>query len=230
MKELLFLLADLFMIGVGFRYGWLFIRRYHNYLLGLEWMIVATSGTNFLVWSLLGGSEDSPLYPVAYFFDAFSRSIGITLIAVLGLMRVTHRYSASVRVEVGAFAIAIAAGLYLGQFRAHEFHVGPATFYVVANALATVFFAYFSWRLWKIGATSDAVLTGAATTLAGAVVLMYDFFPFPDDEYRTTFYIIALTAWGLQMMTYYRGYRTLYDHNVATGVEPAHDHRKAVRA
>lgn len=228
MKEMLFLLADLWMIGVGFYYGWKFIRRYHNYLIGLEWIVVATSGSNFLIWSLLGGSTDSPLYPVAYFFDAFSRSVGIPLIAVLGLMRVTHRYRASVRVEVGAFALAIVVGLYLGQFRGHDFYAGPATYYVIANGLATVFFAYFSWRLWNIGDKKNAISTGLATTAAAAVVLMYDFFPFPDDKYRTGFYIIALTTWGFQMFTYFRGYRSLHEHNVATGLErPADSHTLA---
>lgn len=57
-KELLFMVADLWMIFAGFFYGWKFIRRYQNYLLGLEWMIVATSGTNFLIWSAIKGSED----------------------------------------------------------------------------------------------------------------------------------------------------------------------------
>ncbi|MYT25890.1 transporter, partial [Streptomyces sp. SID7760] len=78
MKEALFLLADLWMIFVGYFYGWKLIRRYGNYLLGLEWMVVATSGSNFLLWSLLGGDSGSVLYDVAYFFDAFSRSVGIT--------------------------------------------------------------------------------------------------------------------------------------------------------
>ena len=36
MKDLLFMLADLWMIFAGFFYGWKFIRRYNNYLLGLE--------------------------------------------------------------------------------------------------------------------------------------------------------------------------------------------------
>ncbi|WP_063009264.1 hypothetical protein [Nocardia nova] len=230
MKELLFFVADLWMIVVGYRYGWRFVRRYRNYLLGLEWMIVATSGTNFLVWSLLGSPTGSPLYDVAYFFDAFSRSVGITLILVLGLMRVTHGYKAGVAVDVGAFGLAIAAGLYLQQFRGHELHLGPATFYVVVNVLTTIFLAYFVWRLWKIGAKAPAIATGLVSAAATAVVLMYDFFPFPDDEYRTGFYILALTTWGFQMFVYFRAYGALHDHNVARGIEPAPDAHSAVRS
>lgn len=230
MKELLFLLADLWMIVVGFTYGWKFIRHYGNYLLGLEWMVVATSGTNFLLWSLVSGDEGHVLYDIAYFFDAFSRSVGITLIAVLGLMRVTHRYKPSVTVEVGVFGLAIAAGLYLQQFRGHELHVGPASYYLVVNLLTTAFLAYFSWRLWTIGAKGHAVAAGLASAAATAIALMYDFFPFPDDAHRTVFYILALTTWGLQMFVYYRAYGALHDHNVESGLEPAGDAHQAVRA
>lgn len=230
MKDMLFLLADLFMIVVGFRYGWRLVREHHNYLLGLEFMIVATSGSNFLLWSLIGGDEDHVLYDVAYFFDAFSRSVGITLILVLGLLRVTHRYKASVPVEVGAFAIAIGAGLYLQQFRGHELHVGPATYYLVVNLLTTVFLAYFVWRLWNINARGLASATALASAAATAIALMYDFFPFPDDDHRTVFYILALTTWGCQMFVYFRAYSALHAHNVARGLEPRADTRTAVRA
>lgn len=229
MKELLFLLADLLMIVAGFRYGWRFIRRYDNYLLGLEWMIVAASGCNFLVWSLLSGDTSSVLYDVAYFLDAFSRSIGITLILVLGLLHVTHRYNPSRVVDVAAFGLAIVAGLYLQQFRGHELHVGPATFYLVVNALTTVFLAYFCWRVWSVGARGTAVGAGLATAAAAGIALTYDFFPFPDDEYRTTFYVLALTTWGLQMVLYYRSYVVLHDHNAAAGSQP-HGTRRVARA
>ncbi|NBH12061.1 transporter [Amycolatopsis sp. SID8362] len=227
MKELLFMLADLWMIFAGFFYGVKFIRRYANYLLGLEWMIVATSGTNFLVWSLLGGDDGSFLYTVAYFFDAFSRSVGITLILVMGLMRVTHRYKPSLAADIGAFAVAIAAGAYLQQFRGEHLHVGPATFYIVVNVLTTLFLAYFSVRLWKIGAKTLAIAAGLATAAGTAIALTYDFFPFPDDQHRTVFYILALGTWGTQLFVYFRCYRALHEHNVRTGVEPASHSRSA---
>lgn len=231
MKEMLFMLADLWMIFAGFFFGWKFIRRYGNYLLGLEWMIVATSGSNFLLWALLGGDEDSFLYTIAYFFDAFSRSVGITLILVLGLMRVTHRYKPSVAVDIGVFALAAAAGLYLQQFRADKLHLGPATFYVVVNVLTTIFLAYFVWRLWRIGARKLALAT-ALVTLAGSVIaITYDFFPIPgDDAHRTLFYTAALATWGFQMFVCFFAYRALHDHNVAAGVEPESSRQSVARA
>ncbi|WP_407555439.1 transporter [Streptomyces sp. Pv4-95] len=231
MKELLFLLADLWMIFAGFFFGWKLIRQYGNYLLGLEWIIVATSGSNFLVWSLLGGDEGSILYSIAYFFDAFSRSVGITLILVMGLMRVTHRYKPSWAVDTGVFALAIAVGLYLQQFRGHELHVGPATYYVIVNALTTLFLAYFSWRLWKIRAKGLAIGAALVTAAGTAIALIYDFFPIAgDDEYRTTHYILALGTWGFQLFVYFLSYRALHNHNVATGAEAASNERSVARA
>ncbi|MFI5506236.1 transporter [Mycobacterium sp. NPDC051804] len=216
MKDVFFLMADIWMIFVGFYYGSKFIRSYGNYLLGLEWMVVATSGSNFLLWALLGGGEDSVLYDLAYFFDAFSRSIGITLILVMGLAAVTHRYKPTAAVDVGVFGLAIAGGLYLRQFHDETLHVVPATFYVVVNLLTALFLAYFTKRLWEIGAKRVAIWTGLVTIAATTIAITYDFFPFPfDDENRTFFYTAALATWGTQGFIYFFAYRVLHAYNRA---------------
>lgn len=216
MKDIAFLLADVWMIFVGYFYGWRFIRRYGNHLLGLEWMVVATSGTNFLLWSLLGADEGSVFYDVAYFFDAFSRSVGITLILVLGLMAVTHRYKPTLAVEVGVFGLAIAGGLYFKQFAGEELHVVPATFFVVVNLITTLFLLYVAKRLWDAGARRLAIGTALVTAAAFVVAITYDFFPFSfDDANRTLFYTLALATWGTQGFVYFLAYRALHDHNVS---------------
>lgn len=221
MKVVLFLLADLWMIGVGYVYGLRFLRTYGNHLLGLEWMIVATSGTNFLLWSLLGARDDSVLYDLAYFLDAFSRSFGITLILVLGLMAVTHRYKPSRAVEIGAFGLAIVGGLYLRQFADGQLHAGPAAFFLVMNVLTTVFLLWFAKRLWDVGATSHALWTALVTVAAAAIALTYDFFPWPfDDQDRTYFYTAALATWGTQGFVYFRAYRAMHAHNQVTRESP----------
>ncbi|WP_373291723.1 transporter [Nocardia rhizosphaerihabitans] len=213
------------MTFAGFTYGFKFIRRYKNYLLGLEWIVIGTSGLNVLVWILLGNDKHSIQVPLVYFFDAFSRSFGLTLILVLGLMQVTHRYKPPVAVEIGAFALAIGAGVYLQQFRFPEFYMGPATFYLITNALTTVFLIYFSWRLWQIGAKGLAIGAGLTTAAGTAVALMDDFFRFPgDDELRTKFYIFALAVWGFQLYAYYISYQKLHAHREETGSQPASEH------
>ncbi|MFJ7074193.1 transporter [Streptomyces sp. NPDC098781] len=227
MKEALFLLADLWMIFAGYFYGWKFIRRYGNYLLGLEWMVVATSGSNFLLWSLFGAKSDSVLYDLAYFFDAFSRSVGITLILVLGLMKVTHRYEPSRRVDIGVFGTAIVAGLFLRQFHGADLHTGGiafwvAVFYVVVNLLTAVFLGYFAKRLWNAGARWPAVWTALVTAAGITIAITYDFFPLAfDDANRTIFYTAALATWGTQGFVYFRAYRALHDRNAASDANQA---------
>jgi hypothetical protein len=219
MKVSLFIAADLWMVFAGLRYGWKFIGQYGNFLLGLEWLIVGTSGVNYLIWALLGASEANPQSAGVHFLDSFSRAVGITLILVLGLMAATHRYKPPVAVDVAVFGLGIAAGAYLMRFGAgHDLHTGPAAAYVVANALTTAFLAYLVHRLWSIGAKALAAWSGLATAAGLFVALTYDFFPLPfDDADRTIFAICALTTWGTQLFVYFFAYRALHDHNVGCG-------------
>jgi hypothetical protein len=221
MKDMLFLLADVWLIVVGFFCGWQFLRNYGNWLLGLECLVVGVSATNFLVGTLMGTEENIP-YAIAFTLDAFSRSFGFTLVLVLGLMVVTHRYKPTLAVEVGAFSLAIAGGLLLAGYNDGTLHVAPATFYMVMNLLTTGFLAYFVKRLWDIGAKQLAGVAAAVTAAGTAIALGYDFFPLSfDDDYRTIFFTAALTTWGAQGITYYSAYRALHAHNLSTVVEPS---------
>lgn len=231
MKDALFILADLWMIFACYVYGVKFIRRYDNYLLGLELLVVGTSGTNFLLWSLFSGSEQSIMYQLAYFFDAFSRSVGVTLILVMGLMRVTHNYRPSHAVDIAVFALAIFAGLFLRHFHGQDVYGDPATFavslfYVVVNLITAGFLAYFVKRLWEAGAQGHAIATALVTIAASTVAITYDFFPLPfDDSNRTIFYTFALATWGAQAFVYFHAYRVLDAHSRAiTSGSKDHDY------
>jgi hypothetical protein len=211
--ELLFAVADIWMVAVGFTYGIKFIRNHKNYLLGIEWIVVATSGTNFLIYGLIKAGHDSPMYAFAYFLDAFSRSTGITLILVLGLMKVTHRYKPSAMVDVAAFGLAAVAGFVLSQF-AEEIGNPGKIFYIVVNVLTTIFLIYFVKRLWNINVRGHAVLAAVATACGFFIAAIYDFVHIPgDDAEHTIFYILALSTWGLQMFAYYRAYRMFDTYN-----------------
>lgn len=227
LKTALYALADLFMIVAGLTYGWKFIRNYQNYLLGLEWIIVGTSGTNFLIYGLVGANETSPMYHLAFFLDAFSRSIGITVILVLGLMRVTHGFKPSPAFDIGVFALAIVGGLVM-LFFAHDLGVTAAIFYVVMNALTTLFLLYFAWRLWNVGEYGNAIAVTVVTAAAAAIAGVYDFYHIPgDDQHHTIFYILALTTWASQLTVYYFGYRALHNSNERMGV-PRHEITESV--
>jgi hypothetical protein len=246
--SLTFLIGDVIMIAGGYWAGWKFIKQYRNYLLGIEWLIVATSGLNFLVWALrfpddAKAGEASFQYSAAFFLDAFSRSVGITLLLVVGFLAVTHRYKSSLAVDVGIFALGIGAGLYLGQSKFqdhvddsghHILYTGPATIYLVGNLLTLIFLLYLTKRLWDIGTTRVAVATLLVSLAGTGIALGYDFFPFPNSvdplDERPLFYSLALTVWGLQLITYLFAYRALHNHNVARGLEPAHQTARAVPA
>lgn len=220
MRDLLFLAADVSLIVAGLYYGWQFLRRYHNHLLALEWLVVGSSATNFLLWALLGGSEDSPLYDLAYALDAFSRSFGITLILVIGLLAVTHRWRPPVWVEVGITALALAGALAFGGLHSDtDVNIPLATFYVVTNLLTACFLLWFASRLWAIGARPQAVLTALVTAAASYIAITYDFFPWSfDDADRTLFYTAALSTWAAQGIVYFHGYRAMHEHNVRSEV------------
>lgn len=222
MKDLLFLAADLWLMAVTWYFGIRMLRTFGNHLLTLEYLVVAVSSTNFLFWALLGGDESSPMYNLAYALDAFSRSFGFTLILVIGLMTVTHRWKPPLRLEIGVTLLAAVSGVVLGrlhndQLQYDALHLSVAVFYVVTNVLTTVFLAYFAHRLWKAGKTRIAALTGLVTAAGTFVALTYDFFPFSfDDANRTIFYTVALTVWGCQGAVYYYAYSALHAHNAVT--------------
>lgn len=223
-REALFLVADLWAIAVGFTYGIRFIRKHHNYLLGLEWIIVATSCTNFFVFAAVKGTHDSPMYTAAAFLDAFSRSVGITLILVLGLMQVTHRYKPSLAVEIGSFALAAVLGFLLVGYQDTSYATPARIFFIVVNVLTTCFLIYFCRRLWQIGEHGHAVWAGIATLCGFLIAATYDFVQIPGDGIdRPLFYALALFSWGLQMFTYYRAYTAFDAYNKRVDAAAGHD-------
>lgn len=227
MKDLLFLASDVWLMATTWIFGIRMWRNFHNHLLTLEYFVVAVSSTNFLLWSMLGGDERSPMYHLAYILDAFSRSFGFTLLLILGLLVVTHGRKPSLGVKIGATALTTVAAIVLGPIHndhlVHDtLHVSIATFYVVTNLITTAFLLYFTKRVWETGATRLALLTGLVTLAATYVAVIYDFFPYSfDDEYRTIFYTVALTVWGCQAITYYYAYKALYDARTASRTMPA---------
>lgn len=215
MRDVLFAAADIWMIAIGFICGIKFIRTYSNWLIGLEWIIMATSGTNFLIYGVTKAGADSPMYHIAYFLDAFSRSIGFTVILVLGLLAVTHRCHPPRSVEVGAFALAGILGYFLSEF-ATEIGTPGKVFFLVMALGVSAFFVYYGQRLWALGEHTHAVWVWIATVLNVVVASIYDFWHIPgDDAAHTLFYILALFTWGLTMLVVYRSYVAFDAHNRA---------------
>ncbi|MFI8975053.1 hypothetical protein ACIGO9_19360 [Nocardia asteroides] len=209
-RMILVLLADLAMVGAGFYYGIKLLRGFRNFLLGLEWVVMAVSGVNVLYLAAINVDHESLSYHAMVFFDAFSRSFGMTVILILGLMAVTHRYRPSWVVE----ALAIVAGIAVGLNRALEPRaVEPswAVFYLVMNLAAALFvFVYLVPKLWRGGDLCNATWVALGAALGAFVAIIYDYFPIPgDDADHTLFYIISLTIWALMIVTFSRGYLAL---------------------
>ncbi|WP_181064872.1 hypothetical protein [Nocardia nova] len=209
----LLLATDLWMAAAGLYYGVQIIRRYRNYLLGLEWLVIGVSGANVLFLGATGVDHSGVSYHLMVFFDAFSRSFGMTLVFVLGMMAVTRGYRASPLVEAAAFGAATVVGLW------RTIDVRPVSppwslFYLALNLAVAVFMVTVAGRLWRIGERRCAAGVFIATILGAIVASTYDFVHIPgDDADHTLFYIPACAIWALMVTTYYHGYRALDDHN-----------------
>ncbi|WP_395505568.1 hypothetical protein [Ectopseudomonas hydrolytica] len=203
-KEALALLSSVFLIFCGVQYGLKYVRVRKNYLLGFEWLIVAFSASNLLFF-LLTGFE--PSYSISLFLDAFSRAFGVPIVAVLGLMAVTHNYKPSVAKDVVIFAVTFAATFVLVLA---DFVKGPLPyFYLLMWCSYTVFLVYFSWRLLRVGEHLHALLNTLAAAAALAIAVIYDFFPIPGDDDQMVFMIYALAVWGIQIVQQYYAYGAL---------------------
>jgi hypothetical protein len=203
-KTIVFLLADVLMVAAGIVYGWKFVRK-RNYLLGIEWWVVATSGTNFFFYAL---TNSQFLYDISYFFDAFSRAFGLPLIGVAGLMAVTHRYRPSGLTDVLWFVGCIAGTVVLVSVDA----VAPAKpwFYLVMWTLYSFYLAYFAWRLLQAGARAHALGMTVVLVTSQVIATVYDFFHIPgDDAQHTLFYIAALSTWAYSLFETYHAYCAL---------------------
>ncbi|WP_413768780.1 hypothetical protein [Rhodococcus pyridinivorans] len=215
-RMIVMLLADLAMVIAGFYYGYKLLRGFRNFLLGLEWVIMAVSGVNVLYLGAISLDPESFSYSLMVFFDAFSRSFGMTVIIVVGMMAVTHCYRPSWWVE----ALAILAGIAVGLNRALDprpVELSWAIFYLVMNLVAALFmFAFMVPKLWRAGDRGNATWVAIGTGLGAFVAIIYDFVTLPgEDADHSLFYIISLWIWALMIVTFSRGYLALERFNAA---------------
>ena len=197
------LLACVLLVLCGVTYGIKFLKK-QNYLLGFEWLIVAFSGSNLLIYLL---TEWKINYSISFFLDAFSRGFGIPIVATLGLMAVTHNYKPSVSKDVVIFATSFAATfvLVLADFVREPLPY----FYVIMWSGYTIYLAYFTWQLVCARENLHALATAVGAVVALVVALVYDFFPIPGDDTKMVFMTFALTTWSYTMVQLYYAYGAL---------------------
>ncbi len=191
------------LIICGLYYGAAFIGR-RNYLLGGEFLIVGISATNFAIFIVTGWLAN---YNVAIFLDAFSRGVGIPVIATLGLMAVTHDYKPSPLNDIVLFLAGFA--LAANYFMSSSFKLFLPYFYIVMWLAYTAYLAYFIWRLVR----ARELLHALATTLGGVagltIAFRYDFFPIPGDDSKMVFMTFAFLTWSYSIVQSFYAYGAL---------------------
>ncbi|WP_322058523.1 hypothetical protein [Paraburkholderia sp. J63] len=205
LRSIVLMLSSALLALSSFFYGWKVVKK-RNYLLGIEMWVVGVSATNAIGFFATGNAVS---YEVAHFFDAFSRGFGMPIIAVAGLMAITHNYKPSGRVDVLLFVAATAITLV---FVTTHFFDGVLAYYnVVMWTLFSLYLAYFIKRLLGIGAgfQATALLVGLVTSQA--IACIYDFYKIPGDETNVVFnfYTLALCSWAYLMAAIYYAYCAL---------------------
>jgi uncharacterized membrane protein YiaA len=202
-KYYIYCLADLALITTSLIYGVKLLKK-RNYLLGFEWLVVTFSATNLLTNALTG---ENIFLSISLFCDAFSRAVGVPVIAVAGMMAVTHRYKPSIVADVVFVVGALAATVIVWTA---DFMIGPKPyFYLVMWSLFSVYLAYFAKRLLSVGEKLNAVGVILALVSAQTIASVYDFYHIPGDDDHMIFYIFALLTWSYQSVALYYAYCAL---------------------
>lgn len=185
--------------ATGFFYGTRFCKK-HNYLIGIEWYLLAISSANFMVYEL----THSPIcWAGVMFLDTFSRAFGLPITTVAGLMVLTHRFKPTLRADAALFLIPAAATLVLLT----DAMATMLPYFLLAMwTLFTLYLFYFAFQLLKFGERRHALWMMVVALLNQAIATMYDFYKIPGDETNIilNFYTIALLVWAyLTVQTYY---------------------------
>jgi hypothetical protein len=199
----LFILSITILVATASVYGMKFLGK-GNYLLGVEWLVIALSGASILVFAL-GGVDGG--YRIAYYCDAFARGCGGPVVIILGLMAVTHGYRPLPWFDLYLFAGAAAGTAALVTADAAA-ALRPA-FYLVMWTVFSLYLVCFIRRLAAARAWRHAVGVGLVLVSAQAIAGVYDFYPLPGDEERLYFHAVAGAVWSFLCVELYYAYCAL---------------------
>ncbi|UQO37836.1 hypothetical protein [Burkholderia cepacia] len=189
----------------GIYYGAKFIKK-KNYLLGIEFFVLATSASNFLLFNVTGSEV---LYGIAHFFDAFSRGFGVPIVVTAGLMAVTHNYKPRAWQDVMWFSISIVGTFFIVTSKIMA-GILPY-FYVVMWGGMVVYLLYFFKELLRVDEKLNAVLLMIGIVSSSIIAGIYDFYKIPGDEVSVifNFFFLALTSWAYLVAVLYYAYCAL---------------------
>lgn len=215
-RDLFALLSCIALVISGLFYGVAFIRR-NNYLLGLEFLIVGISASNFTTFIATGWQLN---YDIALFLDAFSRGVGVPIIATLGLMALTHGYRPSRATDIVLFV-----GGFAATFVYHlsdAFKAPLPYFYLVMWSLYTLYLCCFIWRLARAREFFHVLTTIVGGVAGLTIAIRNDFFPIPGDDTKLIFMTYALLTWAYSIVQLYYAYRALERSQASTAHTFAH--------
>jgi len=210
------LVACIVLALIGWIYGAKFLKK-KNILLGLECWIVAFSATNFVSYMLTSSNIN---FSITMFLDSFSRSFGMPIIAVLGLMALTHNYKPSTLKEILLFAFSFAGTFVV--FLADFFQEIRPYFYVTMWLILVIYLFYFTICLARTGEIFHALATTITAVASLAVAVVYDFFPIPGDDTHMIFMTWAFVTWGYAIIQLYYAYAALERSQISISFVPAH--------
>ena len=193
------------LVATSLVHGVKFLRK-RNYLLGVEWLVITFSASNFLLYFLSGSSF---AYGISYFCDAFSRGFGVPIITVAGLMAVTHGYKPSAFADVAFFVGSILGTVVLV---AGDFMVKPLPyFYVAMWGVFSLYLAYFAKRLLNVGESLHGMGVALALVSSLTIACIYDFYKIPGEETNIllNFYVLAGLTWSFVLVELYYAYGAL---------------------
>lgn len=209
-RDLFALLSCILLVISGLFYGAAFIRR-KNYLLGLEFLIVGISASNFTTFIATGWQAN---YNIAIFLDAFSRGWG----ASYRYARANGSYPRLQTVaRQGHPHFCSWLCRYRRLFPVWNHRGIPPLFLCIHVVSLYLVSCYFTLQLACAGEALHTLAT-IAGGLAGLVVaLRYDFFPIPGDDTKMVFMTMAFLAWSYSMVQLYYAYGALERSNKVYG-------------
>lgn len=208
LRDILIASGMLALVTTGFGLGLRFWRE-GNVLLGAEWIILGFSALNFALWVAFGFQIS---FEISMLCDAFSRSIGIPIVATLGLAKLTHGYDVSKATKwlllVGGFPLAYGLLAYPPIQSAL-----PYAFFA-CGLVANIFLVYFAVRLARVGEQGHAVGITLVNVSFVVIALLEGIFAIPGDETNLilNFFFLAGWVWALGFAEIYFAYQALARH------------------
>lgn len=192
---------------VGWVYGLKFLKL-GNHILGYEYLIVGSSGLNFLLYVI---TLYQPSYDLMLYLDAFSRLFGFPILGTLGFMSVTHQLKVSTPAKAALFisTLVLTAVILLSDFMVQ---VLPYLYLIVIYPFFLYLF-YVAKRLFDIGRAGVGILLLTTTLASLLIATIYDLYQIPGEETNVVFnfFFLALVAWSAFFVAMYYAYVALDD-------------------